>query len=318
MANGSPRPFANFSIFRSAGVMPVVRIATRGSALALWQANFVAGELQRTTSGRANAVQTEIVVVSTSGDRDKTSPLHTIGGKGIFCKEVQAAVLDGRADIAVHSAKDLPALTPDGLTIAAVPERGDPRDVLVGARLGDLSPGARIGTGSVRRRAQLFAIRPDLVFAELRGNIATRLAKADDFDAIVMAAAALVRLDEQPPTVDVVPVETMIPQVGQGTLAVECRTDDDELRAHLAGIDHVDTNRRLVAERAFLRELGGDCSLPAGAFAEHDQSGGLTLRAFLASEDLSRSATVQMAGHDDDALGVAAARSVRDRLAGTS
>lgn len=290
--------------------MTAVRIATRGSALALWQANFVAAELHRSAS-----VSTEIVVVSTSGDRDKTSPLHSIGGKGIFCKEVQAAVLDGRADIAVHSAKDLPAITPDELTIAAVPERGDPRDVLVGTPLSELKLGARVGTGSVRRRAQLAAIRPDLVFDELRGNIATRLTKAPDFDAIVMAAAALERLDEHPPAVDVVPVEIMIPQVGQGTLAIECRAADAELRAQLSAIDHADTNRRLVAERAFLRELGGDCSLPAGAFAVLDSASDLTLHAFLASEDLTQSATVELTGMADEALGTSAARELRDRLA---
>lgn len=287
-----------------------LRIATRGSALALWQANYVAAELARDTHA-----ETEIVVVSTSGDRDKTSPLHSIGGKGIFCKEVQAAVLDGRADVAVHSAKDLPALTPDELTIAAVPERGDPRDALVGARLVDLGHGARVGTGSVRRRAQLAALRPDLVFDELRGNISTRLDKAASFDAIVMAATALERLGERPDVVDLVTVDDMIPQVGQGTLAVECRTDDAPARAALAVIDHAVSHRRLVAERAFLRELGGDCSLPAGAYAVVDEQGVLSLSGFLATEDLRHSGTATSSpGVTDQQAGIEVAQTLRQRL----
>lgn len=290
--------------------MTIVRIATRGSALALWQAEFIGDELRRHAG-----VSTEIVIVSTGGDRDKTSPLHSIGGKGVFCKEVQAAVLDGRADVAVHSAKDLPALTPDGLTIVAVPERADPRDVLVGSRLDDLAQGARIGTGSVRRRAQLASLRPDLVFDELRGNIATRLAKAVSFDAIVMAAAGLDRLGERPDIVDRVPVDVMIPQVGQGSLAVECRSSDDEIHAAVRSVDHARSHRRLLCERAFLEELGGDCSLPAGAYAEV-RHGELALAGFLASEDLTRSVTTSAAGTDAAVVGAALARDLRQRLEG--
>lgn len=288
--------------------MTTIRIATRGSELALWQAEFVAAEL----SDRAE-VAAELVVISTSGDRDKSSPLHSIGGKGIFCKEVQAAVLDGRADVAVHSAKDLPALTPEGLAIVAVPDRGDPRDVLVGARLAELSDGAVVATGSVRRRAQLAAARPDLGFAELRGNIATRLEKASGFDAIVMAAAALERLGTRPDVVDHVPIEIMIPQVGQGSLAVECRADDAHARSALEHIDHASSHARLRCERAFLAELGGDCSLPAGAYSEL-RDGEFELRGFLASEDLLRSVTHTAVGADATALGTAVAREVRSQL----
>ncbi len=163
-----------------------LRVATRGSELARWQAHRVATLL---------GDDTELVVVSTTGDQRTDVPIHAVGGTGIFVKEVQQAVLDGRADVAVHSAKDLPASdNPDGLVIAAVPERADPRDALVGSTLAALPAGARVATGSVRRRAQLAALRPDLTFAELRGNIATRLARAADYDAVVVAAAALVRL----------------------------------------------------------------------------------------------------------------------------
>src|SRR6476620_11575063 len=153
------------------------RVATRGSALARWQAERVADLLAKQVGA-----STERVVVSTRGDRDTSSTIHALGGTGVFVKEVQDAVLRGDADVAVHSAKDLPPLTPDGLTLAAIPERGDPRDALVGVRLADLPTGARVGTGSVRRRAQLAALRPDLTFGELRGNIPTRLEKAADFD----------------------------------------------------------------------------------------------------------------------------------------
>ncbi len=240
----------------------MIRAATRGSALARWQTDHVALLVSNSISA-----DVEPVVVSTAGDRDKTTPLHEIGGKGVFVKEVQAAVLDGRADIAVHSAKDLPALTPEGLFICAVPKRADPRDALVGQTFASLDVGARVGTGSIRRQVQLHAIRPDLELVEIRGNINTRLSLLGDLDAIVMAAAALDRLGLEPGVVDRLTVDTMLPQVGQGTLAIECRADDTETISALASIDSPDSRRVLEAERAFLVELGGDCDLPAGAFA---------------------------------------------------
>ncbi|HIL45897.1 MAG TPA: hydroxymethylbilane synthase, partial [Acidimicrobiia bacterium] len=210
----------------------LLRAATRGSALALWQTNRVAELLAHTNP----EVQIETVVVETTGDQNQTTPLHQMGGQGVFVKEVQAAVLDGRADFAVHSAKDLPAAATPGLVLAAIPERADPRDVLVGARWADLPAGAIIATGSVRRRAHLAHLRPDLNFAELRGNIATRLEKAADFAAIVMAKAALDRLGLTPAVVDVLPPEVLLPQVGQGALAIECRTDDAAAATLLASI----------------------------------------------------------------------------------
>ena len=257
-----------------------VKVATRGSELARWQATAVLRELER--AGESGSVAGELVIVSTAGDRDLASSLAEIGGRGVFVKEVQAAVLAGEADAAVHSAKDLPAQTPEGLTIGAVLERGDPRDALAGCRLADLPMGATVATGAPRRRAQLAALRPDLRFAELRGNIATRLAKAGDYDAIVVAVAALERLGfmevdsdslnldievEGLGIVNVLDPETFIPQVGQGTIAVECRSDDEATKQQLANINHSPTRICLEAERGFLQALGGDCNLPAGAYA---------------------------------------------------
>src|SRR5690606_24933407 len=213
------------------------------------------------------SVAVELVIVDTQGDRQLDRPIWEIGGKGVFAKEVQAAVLDGRADLAVHSAKDLPSTTVPGLVIAAVPERGEVRDALVGSTLADLPEGAEVATGSLRRQAQLGALRPDLRFVGLRGNMRTRLSKAADHDAIVVAAAALDRLGLADQITEHLSVEQVLPQVGQAALAVECRVDDADLRERLAGIEHGASRRCVDAERAFLAELGGDCSLPAAAYA---------------------------------------------------
>lgn len=247
-----------------------IRIATRASELALWQAR----EVRRLIVRADPTAVVEIVELSTEGDRRTDVPIAVIGGKGVFVKEVQAALLDGRADIAVHSAKDLPAVTPDGLVIAAVPERGDPRDALVGAALDELGPESVVATGSARRRVQLQSALPGTTFVGLRGNIGTRLTKAENFDAIVMAHAALVRLDLQRSDVQVLSVDEMIPQVGQGTLAVECRNGNSGLRDLLSMIDHAPSRRTLEAERAFLQALGGDCDLPAGAHAMRTNGNG--------------------------------------------
>ena len=236
-----------------------LRAATRGSALARWQTDKVIELL---------GCEVEVVVVETEGDRRRDVPIHEIGGRGVFTKEVQAAVLDGRADFAVHSAKDLPSsLGPEGLVIAAVPERGDRRDAMVGKALADLPPGALVATGSVRRRAQLAWHRPDLTFTDLRGNICTRLEKAKQYDAVVMAAAALVRLERTDAIAEVLEPDVLVPQVSQGALAVECREDDDEVRERLAGIEHEPSRREVDQERAFLARLGGGCDLPVGATA---------------------------------------------------
>ncbi len=254
-----------------------VRVATRGSRLARWQAERVIELLGRPA---------ELVIVSTEGDRRADVPISAIGGTGVFVKEVERAVLDGRADLAVHSAKDLPAETEDGLVLAAVPERADPRDALVGSTLADLRTGARIGTGSVRRRAQLAHERPDLGFGELRGNIETRVDKAAGFDAVVVAAAALDRTALADRIAERLDPAVVLPQVGQGALAVECRADDERVRALLAGIDDAGAHAAVTAERAYLARLGGGCTLPCGALGRVDEGDGtVTLEVLLASLD---------------------------------
>jgi hydroxymethylbilane synthase len=281
-----------------------LRVATRGSALARWQAERVLELL---------GGDGELVVVVTSGDQQSDVPLHTIGGTGVFVKEVQEAVLDGRAEVAVHSAKDLPADTPDGLVLAAFPERADPRDALVGSALDALPSGAVVATGSVRRRAQLAARRFDLGFAELRGNMQTRLDKAADFDAIVVAAAALDRLGLADRIASRLSFADMLPQVGQGALGVECRTDDDATRARLAEIDDADVRDAVTAERAFLGRLGSGCSLPVAAHARivtggdgaGTESTGRTvaIEGLVASYDGARVSRAAMTGTDPAAVG---------------
>lgn len=285
-----------------------LRVATRGSELARLQAGRVVELL---------SVPAELVVVSTRGDRDTTSPIHAIGGTGVFAKEVQEAVLRGDADMAVHSAKDLPAVTPHGLTIGAVPERADPRDALVGSTLDDLPTGSLVGTGAVRRRAQLAALRPDLAFGELRGNIATRLAQADRFGAIVVAMAALVRLGCAERATEVCSTSTLLPQVGQGALAVECRSDDEATRDALGGIDHGPSHVELRAERAYLAQLGGGCDLPCGALARVGEDGSLELEVMLASRDGHVVLRLRGTGTDPERLGADLARRLVDHHGGS-
>ena len=279
----------------------MLRAATRASALARLQTDLVAASLGEPV---------EPVVVQTTGDRRTDVAIWEMGGQGVFVKEVQAAVLDGRADFAVHSAKDLPSESPDGLIIAAVPERDDPRDALVGSTLDRLPVGARVGTGSVRRRAQLAWIRPDLTFAGLRGNIDTRLAKASDFDAIVVAAAALRRLERTFAIDEVLDPSVVLPQVGQGALAVECRADDADVRERLASIEHGPSRLAVEAERAYLREIGEGCQLPVGALATVGADGGVALTGMIAS--LDGHTLLRHGDHGDDA--VALGRSVARHL----
>jgi hydroxymethylbilane synthase len=230
----------------------------------------------------------------------------------VFVKEVEQAVLDGRADVAVHSAKDLPSAVPAGLVLAAFPERGDARDALVGTPLVDLPTGGLVGTGSVRRRAQLAALRPDLGFAELRGNIPTRLEKADRFDAVVLAAAALDRLGLGDRIAERVDPGALLPQVAQGALAVECRTDDAATRELLAGIDDARVRAAVTTERAYLAELGGGCNLPCGALAAADDDGTVRLEALLASLDGRIALRVRVDGRDPLDVGTEAARRIVD------
>jgi hydroxymethylbilane synthase len=287
--------------------MAGLRIATRGSRLALWQAERVAGLL----GGEA-----ELVIVSTTGDQRTDVPISQIGGTGIFVKEVQQAVLDGRADLAVHSAKDLPSETAAGLVLAAVPERADPRDALVGARLDDIPAGGRIGTGSVRRQAQLAAVRPDLRFESLRGNIETRIAKSADLDAVVVAVAALVRLGLADRATEILEPAAMLPQVAQGALAVECRAGDAATAGRLAALEDPAARRAVDAERAFLRRLGGGCDLPCGALAEAPTAGTVAIEVLLATLDGKTVLRVRHEGADPESVGGEAARILLDERGG--
>lgn len=306
----------------------VLRLATRGSPLARWQAERVVGRLARA------GVAADLVVVDTEGDRRTDVPLSLLGGQGVFVKEVQAAVVRGDADAAVHSAKDLPAsdlLGVPGLVLAAFPERGNPRDVLVGGRVDDLPTGATVATGSARRRVQLANLRPDLTFRDLRGNLATRLARVgeDGIHAVVVARAALDRLGWRAP--EGLPVETlepsvMLPQVAQGALAVECRVDDGATRRALAALDDPGVRREVEAERAYLAELGGGCTLPVGAFAVRDGADGgrhgdpgagvLRLTGMLAGGDGHVVLRHEATGADGPALGRAVARYLLDDAGG--
>jgi hydroxymethylbilane synthase len=288
-----------------------IRAATRGSALARWQTDHLIGLLATVRP----EVDVEVVVVETTGDLDRTTPLEQMGGRGVFVKEVQAAVLDGRADVAVHSAKDLPALTPEGLVLACVPERADARDVLVGCRWADLPEGATVATGSIRRRAHLAHLRPDIVFAGLRGNIGTRLEKAAGFDAIVMAAAALDRLGIRPDVADRLDPSVLLPQVAQGAMAVECRTDDEGARELLAAVEDAVARRTVDAERAFLAELGAGCDLPIAAYAvlEGDE---VYLTGAISSPDGAVLLREARRSADGPSLGRAVARHLLDERGG--
>jgi hydroxymethylbilane synthase len=294
-----------------------LRVATRGSALARWQADHVAVLAQKAEPG----LDVETVVVVTSGDRRRDVPIWELGGKGMFVKEVQAAVLEGRADVAVHSAKDLPSLTPDGLVIGAVPERADVRDALVGAALDALPSGAVVATGSLRRRAQLAHVRPDLRFDSLRGNMATRLARTDDadVDAVVVAAAALDRLGLSDRIAERLDPDMMLPQVGQGALAVECCTEDTDTRCLLDRIEHTPSRRAVDAERGFLVELGGDCSVPAAAHATL-AGDRLRVRGLVASADGRTVVRHELAGPASSgaALGRSVARQLLDDQGGAA
>jgi hydroxymethylbilane synthase len=252
--------------------------------LARWQADEVARRIEASPAGEA--VTVELVLVETSGDRRQDIPVWEMGGQGVFVKEVQAAVLDGRADLAVHSAKDLPSAPTPGLTLAAVPVRADPRDALVGAGLDDLVPGAPVATGSVRRRAQLAWIRPDLTFTGLRGNIATRLSRVPAGGAMVVAVAALERLGLLSRATQILAPDVMLPQVGQGAIAVECGHGQRATLDLLSVIDDRTAHAALDVERAFLARLGSGCDLPVGAYARVDEpTGALVVSGLMASGD---------------------------------
>ncbi|MEI6629787.1 MAG: hydroxymethylbilane synthase [Actinomycetota bacterium] len=287
--------------------MTTIRLATRSSAQAKKQSEFLAQQL---IAADADLV-IELVFVETLGDKKADTPLHEIGGQGIFVKEVQRAVLDGHADIAVHSAKDLPSEQQAGLVIAAFTERRTANDALVGSTLDGLASGATVATGSVRRRAQLARLRPDLQFVDLRGNINTRLGKIPENGAIVMAVAALEVLDLQDRITQMLSLDDAVPMVGQGCVAVEVRALDDATRRLLQIIDHAPTRRAVETERAFLSELGAGCTAPIAAHVSPDHM----LRAFMANDITS----VQLTGsildiHDHLEVGREIARECQKQL----
>jgi len=290
-----------------------LRLASRGSPLALLQSELVADALRAAHQD----LEVEVVVVRTSGD-DSTAPLNQIGGQGIFVTEVEAAVADGRADAAVHSAKDMPSTMPADLVLEAVLPRADARDGLVGCTWADLPPGALIATGSARRQAQLAYGRPDLIFTDLRGNMERRVAKGEDGSvaAVVVAVAAMSRLGWLSRLTDILDPTVMLPQAGQGAIAVQCRAGDEPTRDFLSTIDHVPSHRTLRAERATLAGLGGSCTLPVGAWAEicageagSDESA-LRVHGMVASADGRVVIRMTREGDDPERVGAELARAL--------
>jgi hydroxymethylbilane synthase len=246
----------------------LIRIATRKSALALWQAEFVKAELEKY---HAN-LTVELVPMSTQGDKILDTPLAKIGGKGLFVKELEVAILEGRADIAVHSMKDVPVDFPDGLELHTICEREDPRDAFVSNRyksIDELPSGTIVGTSSLRRQCQIKAQRPDLTIRDLRGNVNTRLAKLDagQYDAIILAAAGLIRLQMPERITALMSAEQSLPANGQGAVGIECRSNDTLTKNLLAPLEHNETRIRVLAERAMNRKLQGGCQVPIGAYA---------------------------------------------------
>lgn len=295
-----------------------IRIATRQSRLALWQAEHARARLLAEDPGLA----VELLPLTTRGDQILDQPLARIGGKGLFLKELEQALLDGRADIAVHSMKDVPAEVPEGLGIAAVLEREEPHDALVSERypsLEALPAGARIGTSSLRRQCQLAALRPDLQIASLRGNLDTRLRKLDEgeYDAIILAAAGLVRLGLGERIRARLEPAVMLPAIAQGAIGIECRSDDGAVIERLRRLGHPETEVRVAAERALNRRLAGSCQVPLAGHAEL-AGGRLSLRALVGRADGSQILRAEQSGPqaEAEAIGDAVGRQLLEAGAG--
>ncbi|WP_323750351.1 hydroxymethylbilane synthase [Marinobacter sp.] len=264
----------------------ILRIATRSSALALWQAEFIKSELERLHSH----ITVELIKIKTQGDKILDVPLAKIGGKGLFVKELEEAMLDGRADLAVHSMKDVPMDFPEGLGLVAICEREDPTDAFISnhyANIDELPSGAVVGTASLRREAQIRANRPDLEIKVLRGNVNTRLAKLDagDYDAIILASSGLKRLGFSDRIRYCLPDTFCLPAVGQGALGIECRLSDNDLKELLDPLNHADSADRVKAERAMNRRLEGGCQVPIAAYALLEDDDTLWLRGLVGSVD---------------------------------
>ena len=278
-------------------------VATRSSPLARWQAEAVASRL------KSQGIEVEFLLVATEGDKDRTRQIQDMAGEGVFVKEVQIAVLEGRADIAVHSAKDLRSRPTSGLNLVGFLERGDPRDALIGNQLDRIPEGGVIATGSARRRVQLVNLRPDLKFVGLRGNIKTRIeiAQGTDGDAVVVAKAALDRLGISDLADQVFESDQMVPQVGQGAIAIECRDDNRETIGLISSIVDELTGTCVMAERSYLAEIGGGCELPVGAYA-YKVGASLCLETVLASLDGSTVLRTKHQGGDPITLGAQTAQ----------
>jgi hydroxymethylbilane synthase len=288
-----------------------LRIGSRGSALALWQAEHVKDRLA------ALGHDVSITVITTTGDRVLDRRLENVGGKGAFLKEIEEAMLAGTIDLAVHSLKDVPTSLPEGLHLCAYLERADARDAFIsreGVTLAGLPAGARIGTTSLRRQAQLRARRSDLLISDLRGNVDTRLRKLreGELDAILLAMAGLVRLGRASEVTEALAPDVILPAPGQGTIALECRQADEDVAAAVGPLNHPASQRCVTAERAFLAALGGGCNVPLGAYAEEDGAE-LRLRALVSRVDGREALTADRRGVEPEALGRAVAEELLAR-----
>jgi len=292
----------------------LIRIATRKSPLAMWQAEHVKSCLMSAHDG----LNVELVTMSTQGDKILDTPLAKIGGKGLFVKELEVAMLEGKADIAAHSIKDVPMEFPEGLFLSTILEREEPCDAFVSNNFDnfdDLPQGAIVGTSSLRRRCQLLKQRPDLTINDLRGNVNTRLGKLDkgDYDAIVLACAGLIRLEMEPRIKQRLASSLILPAVGQGAVGLEARHGDDEVLALLEPLNHKDTNDRVTAERALNERLQGGCQVPIASYATLDGET-LHLRGLVGEVDGSRIISGEISGHRSEATSLG--QSLADELLG--
>jgi hydroxymethylbilane synthase len=279
----------------------IIRIATRKSPLALWQAEFVKAQLEHFHPG----IQVELVKMVTQGDKILDAPLAKVGGKGLFVKELEIGMLEGQADIAVHSMKDVPVEFPEGLHLATICEREDPRDAFVSNKYDtfeDLPQGAIVGTSSLRRQCQIMERRPDLKIETLRGNVNTRLKKLDDgaYDAIILAAAGLKRLGFHNRIKECIDPLKSLPAIGQGAVGIECRTNDERVNGLLAPLNHADTRTRVLAERAMNNRLEGGCQVPIGGYAELGH-GVIVLRGLVGRPDGTEVVRGDISGRPEDA-----------------
>ena len=296
--------------------MKNLKIVTRKSPLAMWQAIHVRDRLLDTHDD----LNVELIGIQTQGDKILDSPLAKIGGKGLFVKELEVALLEERADIAVHSMKDVTVDMPEGLDLPIILEREDPRDVLIAnnpvSSIADLPQNARVGTSSLRRQCQIKNLRPDLQILDLRGNVGTRLGKLenDEYDAIILAAAGVIRLGLEEKISHFIESDTLLPAIGQGAIGIQCRADDEKTLSLINVLNHEDTHTRILAERAVNRRLFGGCQVPVAGFSElaGDQ---ILIRALVGEVDGSQIIRGEVSGHRDDAekLGIALAEDLLSR-----